>query len=211
MYDSYLEHHGIKGQRWGVRRFQNPDGTRTSSGKKRARQYAKELNRLDNRQSTASRTYSSLRETRGLFERTRDRLANKRDRFEEKGKTKKIAKIDSKLAKVNSKIDLKNKQMEYAAEEYAKASKRGKEILAEIDKSDKFDWSAYGTERYWDRTGLIKDINKNVGRIGWFDNNTYQSTMANYYSVRYKKTGYQTKRGSGKYVHYHTPIHTEYY
>jgi hypothetical protein len=30
-----LEHHGIKGQRWGVRRFQNADGTRTEAGKKR--------------------------------------------------------------------------------------------------------------------------------------------------------------------------------
>ena len=31
----YLEHHGIKGQKWGVRRFQNEDGSYTSSGKKR--------------------------------------------------------------------------------------------------------------------------------------------------------------------------------
>lgn len=28
-------HHGIKGQRWGVRRFQNEDGTLTDKGKKR--------------------------------------------------------------------------------------------------------------------------------------------------------------------------------
>lgn len=31
----YLMHHGIKGQRWGVRRFQNPDGTLTIAGKER--------------------------------------------------------------------------------------------------------------------------------------------------------------------------------
>lgn len=31
----YLEHHGILGQKWGVRRFQNPDGTLTEEGKKR--------------------------------------------------------------------------------------------------------------------------------------------------------------------------------
>ena len=30
-----IEHHGIRGQRWGIRRFQNPDGTLTNEGKKR--------------------------------------------------------------------------------------------------------------------------------------------------------------------------------
>lgn len=32
---SKLQHHGIKGQKWGVRRFQNADGTLTSAGKRR--------------------------------------------------------------------------------------------------------------------------------------------------------------------------------
>lgn len=32
---TYLAHHGILGQKWGVRRYQNPDGTLTEEGKKR--------------------------------------------------------------------------------------------------------------------------------------------------------------------------------
>ena len=32
---SELRHHGIKGQKWGVRRFQNADGSLTSAGRKR--------------------------------------------------------------------------------------------------------------------------------------------------------------------------------
>ena len=32
---SKLQHHGIKGQKWGVRRFQNKDGSLTPAGKKR--------------------------------------------------------------------------------------------------------------------------------------------------------------------------------
>lgn len=34
-YEEYLSHHGILGQKWGVRRYQNSDGTLTSAGKKR--------------------------------------------------------------------------------------------------------------------------------------------------------------------------------
>ena len=33
--DEYLSHFGIKGMKWGVRRYQNPDGTYTAAGKKR--------------------------------------------------------------------------------------------------------------------------------------------------------------------------------
>lgn len=34
----FIQHYGVKGQRWGVRRYQNADGTLTAAGKKRAAQ-----------------------------------------------------------------------------------------------------------------------------------------------------------------------------
>ncbi len=34
-YENELYHHGVKGQKWGVRRYQNADGTLTSAGKRR--------------------------------------------------------------------------------------------------------------------------------------------------------------------------------
>lgn len=35
MYDQELYHYGVKGMKWGIRRYQNKDGTLTSKGKKR--------------------------------------------------------------------------------------------------------------------------------------------------------------------------------
>lgn len=35
VYADYLKHYGVKGQRWGVRRYQNEDGSLTSKGKER--------------------------------------------------------------------------------------------------------------------------------------------------------------------------------
>lgn len=37
MYSNELEHHGILGQKWGVRRFQNADGSLKAAGKARAK------------------------------------------------------------------------------------------------------------------------------------------------------------------------------
>lgn len=39
-----FEHHGIKGQRWGVRRYQNADGSLTDAGK---RKYSKDLEKAE--------------------------------------------------------------------------------------------------------------------------------------------------------------------
>lgn len=64
-----LYHHGIKGQKWGVRRYQNPDGSLTAAGKKRHNsdnvnkmsneELRQKVNRMNNEQRYIELTKSS--------------------------------------------------------------------------------------------------------------------------------------------------------
>lgn len=58
-----LYHHGIKGMRWGVRRYQNADGSLTSDGKKRYsksgsfKEYFNTVSKANQQQRAAKRHY----------------------------------------------------------------------------------------------------------------------------------------------------------
>jgi hypothetical protein len=60
--DGELYHHGIKGQKWGRRRFQNPDGSLTPAGEKRYNKYAEKLNKLDDIRSKTNARYDRKNE-----------------------------------------------------------------------------------------------------------------------------------------------------
>ena len=54
MENNYLQHHGVKGMKWGKRRYQNKDGSLTDAGKKRYDRDIRENNakKKDNRINT---------------------------------------------------------------------------------------------------------------------------------------------------------------
>lgn len=55
--NDYLVHYGIKGQKWGVRRYQNADGTLTNAGKKRQARIEKSDNRYKEKQAAKVEKY----------------------------------------------------------------------------------------------------------------------------------------------------------
>lgn len=86
----YLAHHGIKGMKWGVRRFRNEDGTLTEAGKKRylnsdgslnARGHQARLNRVDYERRSSVMTMYNLAKTYQVAD-------EKAKRYELKGNAK---------------------------------------------------------------------------------------------------------------------------
>lgn len=86
-YSDYLEHHGIQGQKWGIRRFQNPDGTLTEAGQKR---YNKQVAQVERRYDT-SRSPS-------IFDTSRNYVNMQRATYKLEKANKKVSKLEERGA-----------------------------------------------------------------------------------------------------------------
>lgn len=111
-YGQYLAHHGIKGQKWGVRRYQNEDGSLTEEGLKRyqkevykgLKDVAKETSRYHGKDyaSTVSKLASGMpeeivskhRDAYKAFSREYKRLSDRERKYSATGQGKKLTDKD---------------------------------------------------------------------------------------------------------------------
>lgn len=115
----YLAHHGIKGQKWGVRRFQNDDGSLTSAGKKRYGLADKGIGRglrtLQVQQVGRMHDRQNDRINKSLARKSARREANLEaaKRMQAAGK---IKVSDERIAKLQTKADRAKLRKEYIAD-----------------------------------------------------------------------------------------------
>lgn len=145
---NYLCHYGIKGMKWGIRRYQNPDGSLTSAGKARygSIKGLKKYIRSENKKAHALGTAGAT------IDRAVDRARTRQTKYEEK--------IEKRQAKGRdtSKLELKAKA---AAESRQELEKRQRKAHEAIEKQYKDLVKEFGKENVnavtYDSHGNISD------------------------------------------------------
>lgn len=207
MNNEELKHYGIKGQKWGVRRFQNKDGSLTAAGRERYNddEYDEERERLE-QEVAARRGVKYVRKTKK--EREAEDAENERQEKERRSKEDAAYKrtedrmkaVDKKLqAKYdfNSSDDVDKYYKEYD-EEWFKIlyEERKKEGLSHTDMSvdELYHYGIkgqkWGRRRYQNSDGSLTAAGRE--RYGSEDNFKEQ------YPKDVKKTLDKTKSGIGK-------------
>ena len=128
---NYLEHHGILGQKWGIRRFQNPDGSLTEEGRKR---YGDILTK--DQMNNMVKSYNKLNGTKKKINKNTV-FKTKNGMYDHKGrKLDSESKVEDPTEKQNKKTDTTPKKPSEMTDEELKAINT--RMQAEIDYKTKY-------------------------------------------------------------------------
>lgn len=117
-YTNELYHHGILGMKWGVRRYQNKDGTLTPAGKKRAAKMEKNYQEL---------TGKNLKRVNSAAKARAAKTSSENDVF------KKLSEMsDDEIKAKIDRLDLENRYMKAYAERNLQNQSKGKEFVKNL-------------------------------------------------------------------------------
>lgn len=134
MYENEIYHHGIKGQRWGVRRWQNADGSLKSGG---AAHYQKQADSL----------HKKIDRLQGKIDKNNDRKAAITAKFNKHSvknavQDAKVAKwkqrrsaIQKKVSKINNKVMVRGKDVNFFEKRTLKKAYRLDKKIASGEKA----------------------------------------------------------------------------
>lgn len=147
-----LYHHGIKGQKWGIRRFQNPDGSYTEAGLKRYR-------KADARADLGYTRFQSLDKVqKGFVDRYRSDVKGYMSNTKEKKK------VDSKVLMTKNAKERRKNEYEREAKAYLSRSETAKKMN-----------QYYNTLFSFDKKSLVGQYNSQLLRNGREAANEYIS------------------------------------
>lgn len=164
-YSSELYHHGIKGQKWGKRRFQNPDGTLTKEGKTRYKAYKKDYKEYKTLNRHVSASQRHLKEEGVMLDRVRDKYQQANKAYaKEMSKSSglfglRAAEKAEKVARAQSNLDKIGKDYDTAATAYGYANR-----LAKKDRKALADHVDGMLNKYG--KGSVKEIEYETVKIG---------------------------------------------
>lgn len=153
---NYISHHGIKGMKWGVRRYQNYDGSYTRAGMKRYNDSLNKYEKADQRYKNAKASYKSAKKSGLSTDGMQTKMVN--------------AKLARKTAKNKLEKDYKHLRQDKLGDQGKKLYAEGKTITGNDQTTNlllKIGGASLSAAAYNAQTGAIdRVVSQALGNIG---------------------------------------------